>query len=294
MLILDRRHVLSLAAGAAGATFLPTEASAGLGSADVYTASPEGGQVDSVVILGDEAAVLVDAQLTAPDAAALADLISATGRRLETVVLSHMHPDHVLGLAVIMDRFPEARPVAHPLIQPQIEASAAAMLDGFNANAPAGVFADRAVIPEALNSDQIELEGERIEIMDPMHGDTDLISPVYVPALGTLIAADLLYQDIHVWVAENTTPERIALWRENLSKLEALNADTVIPGHRAPDSGDGAGAFAWTRGYLDIWEAALVDTSTPEELRATMMEGREGLGLALAVERAVGAVYPEG
>ena len=65
----------------------------------------------SYIRFDDNAAVLIDAQMNVPSAAALADMIAATGRELETIFITHHHPDHVLGLAVLMDRFPNAKPV---------------------------------------------------------------------------------------------------------------------------------------------------------------------------------------
>lgn len=290
MQLLDRRTFLALTAGAATAG-LAGRAHAALAGADVFTADPFGALVDSTVIVGDEAAVLIDAQFNMANATRLADMIAATGKRLETIFITHYHPDHHLGLAVIMDRFPDAKPVAHPQIQPLIAGAAQPMLDAFASGQP-GAFPDRVVIPEAMAGDAILLEGERIEVLDPMHGDTELISAVHIPSLDTLIASDFAYEGTHVWVAENTMPEQIEQWRASMAALEAIGAGTVVPGHQSEGAAHDASVFAKTRAYLDQWEAALADTSTPEDLRAAMMVGNEGLGFTLGLDRAVAAVYP--
>ena len=72
-----------------------------------------------------------------------------------------------------------------------------------------------------------------------------------------------------------------------------MGAGKVIPGHRAPTSANVASVFTYTRAYLDAWQEALASTGSAEELRAAMMAGREDLGLAFAIEVAVGAVHPE-
>ncbi len=290
MQLLDRRTFLALTAGSAAAA-LARPAQAALAGADVFTADAFGGVVDSTVIVGEEAAVLIDAQFTLPNATRLADMIAAMGKRLETILITHVHPDHHLGLAVIMDRFPEAKPVAHPAIQPLIEGAAQGLLDYMKAGQPDN-FPDRVVIPEALAGDAVLLEGERIEVLDPMHGDTDLISAVHVPGLDTLIASDFAYAGTHAWVAENTTPEKLDLWRASMDSLEAIGAGTVIPGHRSETAANDASVFAATRAYLDQWEAALAATSSAEELKAAMMQGNADKGLAFALDRAVAAVYP--
>ena len=293
MQLLNRRTFLELSGAAGAAVLASTPARAGGHSAaEVFTADPQGGLVDSTVILGEDKAVLVDAQMNVLNAMRLADVIAATGRDLETVFITHMHPDHNLGLAVIMDRFPNARPVTHAALQPVIAGALQPMLDGMSAGAPAGVFADRVVVPEALNADHILLEGERIDVLDPMHGDTDLISALHVPALDTLIASDFVYADTFAWTAENTTAERVALWLESLDKLEAIGASTVIPGHRIESSPNDATGFAQTRAYLAQWVEALEQAGSADELRALMQVGNESRGMGFALDMAVGAVYP--
>ncbi|MEM9425517.1 MAG: MBL fold metallo-hydrolase [Pseudomonadota bacterium] len=295
MQLLNRRTFLEITGLAAGSAALGAGAAqaAGHRAAEVFTADPQGGLVDSTVILGEEKAVLIDAQMNVPNASRLVEVIAATGRDLETIFITHMHPDHNLGLAVIMERFPNARPVTHAAIQPILAGALEPMLQGMSANAPAGVFADRVVVPQVLEADHILLEGDRIEVLDPMHGDTDLISALHVPALDTLIATDFVYADTFAWTAENTTPERVAMWLESLDTLEGIGASTVIPGHRQESSPNDATGFAQTRAYLAQWMDALDKAGSAEDLRAMMQDGNEGLGMGFALEMAVGAVYPE-
>lgn len=291
MQLLDRRSFMALTAGAAAAG-LPGAVRAAVSSANIFTADPVGALVDSTVVIGERKAVLIDAQLTAPNAAQLADVIAATGRTLETIYITHMHPDHHLGLSAIMSRFPDAKPVAHPLVQSQISAAARWMLSTMSRGATPGTYVDRVAIPEPLKGDAILLEGERIEILEPMHGDTDLVSAVHIPALDTLVASDFLYSETHSWMAENTTPERIQKWRDSLDRLEGIGAGVIVPGHEGPGAVRDPSVFGATRAYVDQWEKALSDTSTAEDLRAAMMVGNSDKALAWVLDSSVSAVYP--
>ena len=283
MFILDRRHFLALT-GAALA--VPAPGLAAPARADVFTGDQQtGAAVDSVVVVGEDGALLIDAQFNAENAGRLADAIAATGKPLQTVILSHYHPDHVLGLGTILTRFPEARVVAHAQTQPGITEMAAPML------AEAGITSANA-IPEAIDADHVMFEGERIELIGPLHGDTPLITAVHIPALDTLVGADLLFADTHLWVRENTMPENIAKWRESLDLLEGIGAGTVVPGHRKEASANDASVFTHTRAYLDQWETALATAGSAEELMAMMMEGNEDLGLAFALQVGVQEVFP--
>ena len=290
MQLLDRRSFLALSAATA-ATGLARPARAAIGGADIFTADLWGAAVDSAIIVGEESAVLIDAQLTVPNATRLADAIAATGRKLETICITHVHPDHHLGLAAIMDRFPDAKPVAHPQVQSQLSAAARWMLSTMSQGAESGTFADRVVIPEPMTSNTIMLEGERIEVLDPLHGDTDLLSAVHIPALDTLIASDFLYSGTHQWMAENTTPERIARWRASLDQLEAIGAGTVVPGHEGPGAIRDPSIFDTTRAYIEQWEAALGKTSNAEDLKAAMMVGNEDKALEWVLDSSVAAVF---
>ena len=292
MFLLNRRNFLELAASTAAASAFAGSSAVladGHASADVFTADPFGGLVDSVVVAGEDKMLLIDAQFTVPNAERLADVLAATGKELETIFITHYHPDHHLGLAVLMDRFPNAKPVAHATVQPAIAAAADGMRAGSASAFPEGTIADRVVIPDTLDGDHLMLEGERFDILGPMHGDTDVLTTVHMPQLDTLVASDVVYNDTHLWTAENTTPERIALWRESLATLEALGAGTVIPGHRTESTMNDASGFAHMRRYLDAWEAALADTTTAEDLKASMLERVGDLPGGFFLDRGVGA-----
>src|SRR5689334_25336461 len=66
----------------------------------------------ATLIFGERDAVLVDALCTVREATALADWVALHDRRLSTIYITHVHVDHWFGLSVLLERFPDARPVA--------------------------------------------------------------------------------------------------------------------------------------------------------------------------------------
>ncbi len=287
---IDRRTFLELTTGAAVLATATPAASQPLAATDVFTSDIAGTFVDSTVILGERSAVLIDAQIDRGNATALADMIAASGRTLETILITHLHPDHFLGLGILMDRFPDARPLAHASLQPILAEAGPPMFKQLKANMGPGL-ADRVVIPETLEGDAITLEGARIDVLGPLHGDTSVITPVYIESLDTLITSDIVFADTHAYVAENTEPEALAMWRESLDQLEAIGASTIVPGHRMATSANDASAFAHTRQYLDGWEAAMAEASDAESLRAGLISRVGDLPVPFFVDRAVAAVY---
>ena len=85
MELLSRRTILqSAGAFGAAATLRPDIAHAATQGAELFTSDEAGLLVDSVVVLGERGAVLIDAQFTAANAGLLADMIAATGRSLKS------------------------------------------------------------------------------------------------------------------------------------------------------------------------------------------------------------------
>ncbi len=292
MELLNRRTLLKTAAASGAAVaLLPSLAYAATSGTELFTSDEAGLLVDSTVILGEKSAVLIDAQFTAGNAGLLADMIAATGRTLESILITHIHPDHILGLPVLLDRFPQAKAYAQTDIQGILSQILGGMHGQIAGAAPAGVFADRFVVPEPLSADHILLEGERIEILPPMAGDTSLITPVHIPSLDTLIATDIAYIDTHLWMEEVATTGTAA-WRASIESLRAIGAKTVIPGHRKSGSANDASVFDATINYLDHWEKARAASANAEEFRAKLLVGTEGLGFAFAIDRGVAAAFP--
>lgn len=292
MFLLDLRNFMQITA-AGVATLAPGLAQAAMGGADVFTSAEDGLLVDSVVIMGEDSAVLVDAQFTAANATALADVITATGRTLECILITHFHPDHLLGLPILLERFPDAKAYAQKDVQAMIGKVLAPMHGQIAGGAPEGVFAPNFVIPEVLERDHLMLEGERIEVLPPMAGDTALITPVHVPAIDTLIASDVAFADTHLWMEEAIAPGGIEAWRASVKTLQSINAATVIPGHRKPDSANDASVFDATLSYLDAWEAAVAVSANPGELKANMLETTADHGFGYGLDASVAAAFAE-
>ena len=68
----------------------------------------------ATLIYGEHDAVLIDTLTTAAEAEALARWVALHNKNLTTVYITHGHPDHFLGLPVLLDHFPEAKAIATP------------------------------------------------------------------------------------------------------------------------------------------------------------------------------------
>ena len=73
-----------------------------------YKASPEGFMSNSHILIGENGAVLIDAQFSSDEGKRVAELIKSTGKRLTKILITHPHPDHYYGLEVLETEFSDA------------------------------------------------------------------------------------------------------------------------------------------------------------------------------------------
>lgn len=235
-------------------------------TATVFTASPGGFLVDSTIVAGDKDAILIDAQFDLADAHRLVAALLESRKHLTTVYITHAHPDHYFGLAVIQQAFPKAKLVALPATVAEIQKTWQGKVKQWS-----GLYGDlvpaHPVLPTALQGTTLTLEGQTLEIHGGVQGDAAGNSYVWIPSIKTVVAGDVIYRGVHAWTAD-TSPAQRAAWKKTLDELTALKPVTVIAGHKDPKLADDASAIAATRAYLDNFDAAVASSKNSAEIQA--------------------------
>lgn len=249
----------------------------------VYTGSPAGFNVTSTLIEGEKDAILIDAQFTLADAHRLAAMILESKKNLTTVYVTHAHPDHYWGLTVIKQAFPKARLVALPATIADIKTSLPKKVKQwkpmYGNNVP-----DQPVVPAALQGTTLTLEGEKIELIGGLQGDTEHNSIVWVPSLKLAIAGDIVYNNAHVWMLDAPKAEQRAAWIATLNKLEAMQPALVVAGHKPDGAPDTPQAVAHTRDYVQAFDKLVAGGAKADEIKAqinTQFPNLKTLGIAL-------------
>ena len=92
------------------------------------------------------------------------------------------------------------------------------------------------------------------------------------PTLRTILASDLVFEGIHVWLGDSDIASRVA-WRESLRRLAALDPAAVVPGHkRDMSTPDSPAQIDFMIRYLAHFDTLMESASTPEELGQAMVE----------------------
>jgi glyoxylase-like metal-dependent hydrolase (beta-lactamase superfamily II) len=247
---------------------MATAASAAPLAIKVVLASEQSLNATSTLVLGEKDAVLVDVPFTRSDGHRLVAEVLETGRTLRIIYITHDHPDHFLSLEVFAEAFPNARIITAAPVVDDMWRSLPLKIKRWGpllgANGP-----HHPVVPEALTDTSFTLEGNEIRVLGPMQGDHVHATALWIPSISTVIAGDLLFTDVHLWLAEQTPAQRKA-WLSQLDQIDALKPAVVVAGHRPVGVPDDTRALNFTREYLAAFESEVKVSKNSGDLIARM------------------------
>ena len=263
----DRRALLRGAVGLVAAAPLRSAAAAQLplvesapglfvqvGVHEDFAPGNRGGIANLVAILASEAVAVVDAGGSPAQARDFLEAIAVrTDRPIRHLILTHHHPDHVMGAvlfrelgariwgharleAALLDRFPTYRAAMERLLGTAIDGAELVPIE-------------EVVTIEAPR--RIDLGDRVLELRAWPTAHTDCDLTVVDVATGTLIAGDLLFLE-RIPVIDGS----LAGWLRVMDELARIPAHRVVPGH-GPASAVWPEALAPQRRYLEDLAAAV-------------------------------------
>src|ERR1700716_634201 len=149
-----------------------------LGEGEVATWAPS----SSTLIFGPTEGIIIDALLTFENADQIASWAKSFGKKVTGVYITHGHGDHWLGLARLLEHFPEARGFAAPEV-----VAPAPWGGGFNKKSKnltsrfPGELPETPKLPEVLNADEILVDGKVVNLIHVGQGDVDGSMAFHVP-----------------------------------------------------------------------------------------------------------------
>jgi glyoxylase-like metal-dependent hydrolase (beta-lactamase superfamily II) len=209
----------------------------------------------TTLIYGSEDAVLTDPPLTTDQARLVGDWVAATGRNVTDIFITHGHGDHWFAAGVLAERF-GARVVASAGTIAQMHASVATrpmLWDKIYSGIP-----PTPVTAETVPDNRFTLEGHELVIVEVGATDSDDTTVLHVPDLDLVVAGDVIYNGVHMYLAQIAIVGGFGPWREAIDKVKALKPRHIVCGHqnkRLDD--DAARTIAETRRYLDDAEELL-------------------------------------
>jgi len=227
--------------------------------------------ISSTLIYGKRDAVLVDTFLTVKQSDDLVKWVAASGKNLTTIYITHGHGDHWFGIGALQSYFPNARAVATPdVVKSMRQQSSPEFIRNWNLQFP-NQIPDKLVIADDLKGNKIELEGFDLLAVEVGHSDTDHTTCLNVPSIGLVVAGDVAYNYVHLYLAESNTQTRHE-WISALDKIESLKPHAVIAGHKRPTNEDSPKIIEQTRQYIREFDKIVETTTTALELYNNMMK----------------------
>jgi glyoxylase-like metal-dependent hydrolase (beta-lactamase superfamily II) len=249
-----------------------------------------GYDVNSTMISGEKDMLVIDPQFTLSEAHRLTAEILESKKNLATIYVTHPHPDHLFGLAVLKQAFPSAKIVALPAT---VNAAKTAWpgrqkfwVNTYGNNIPG----PEPVLPEELSAPMLTLEGEQFAITGGVQGDGPGNSFVYIPSLKAVVAGDTVFDHVYFGVPKDKAREE---WMKTLDQISALRPAIVVPGHEGPGAKHDPSAIEFMKKYIADWDANVARSKSAAEMRANVVKQYPGLGMEYTLNDRVAAFFPE-
>jgi glyoxylase-like metal-dependent hydrolase (beta-lactamase superfamily II) len=205
--------------------------------------------VTSTLIYGAHDAILVDSPFTRGQVQRVGDWIEKSGKKLTHIYATHGHGDHWFGTDELMQRFPTAVAYAtEGTIAKMHEQASTGRAQMWNVDFPDQI-PPSPVVYQPIPAEGLELEGERLEVVEVGHTDTDDTTVLHVPSIGLVVAGDVAYNGVHQYLLESADGG-ITSWLRALNTVEALRPRAVVAGHKNEELPDDPKIIEETRNYL--------------------------------------------
>jgi glyoxylase-like metal-dependent hydrolase (beta-lactamase superfamily II) len=209
----------------------------------------------STLIYGSQDAILIDPPMTTDQAQTLGDWVARKGRNLTDIFVTHGHGDHWFAAGPLAERF-GARVVASAGTIAQMHVNAATrplLWDKVYAGIP-----PTPVTAVTVPDNRFTLEGHDLVIVEVGASDSEDTTVLHVPDLDLVVAGDVIYNGVHMYLAQAAIVGGFRPWREAIDKVEALKPSHIVCGHQNHELDDDADrTIAETRRYLDDAENLL-------------------------------------
>lgn len=224
---------------------------------------PQWSPTSCTLVYDQTSAMLVDTGITIEHNEELVSWIRkmAPGRKLETIYITHGHPDHWFGLPIILREFPDAKVLATKgTIQ---HAKQSVEPAEYNRDWSAWIGDENIpkpfLFPTLLPAGNKFLIGDKweCEAIEVGHTDTHDSTVLWIPELKLVVAGDVVYGQVHPMLAFATSAEKRAEWLRALDIVEKLQPVYVVAGHQQAEEMHGSWTIEATRAYIKDFEKVL-------------------------------------
>ena len=249
-----------------------------------------GYDVNSTMISGEKDMLVIDPQFTLSEAHKLAAEILESKKNLAVIYCTHPHPDHLFGLAVLKQAFPNAKIVALPATVNAAKTGWPARQKFWFPTYGNNIPGPDPVLPEELSEPVLTLEGEQFPVTGGVQGaDGPGNSFVYIPSLHAVVTGDVVFD--HVYFGVPRVPAR-ENWLKTIDQIAALKPAIVIPGHEGPGATHDMRAIDFMKKYIADWDENVARSKDAAEMKANVLKEYPALGMEFTLNDRIATYFP--
>lgn len=249
-----------------------------------YTAPDLGWQVNSHIIEFKHELIIVDVQHLLPCAQEVAAYAKSLGKPISRIYISHFHPDHDLGsIAFYAPLF------ALPDVREKVNKIGDRLAGEERAKFPSQpeIIADhvRTIDNDATLGMQT-VEGVALEFRRVDHAESDASLTIAIPSENTLIAQDLVYNHVHLFLGQKDLDG----WIKAIQEYKALPYERILPGHGLPG---GRELYDENIAYLQFASAQLATAKSGEDFKQSLLNKYPTYGGTALLEHEQRFLFPK-
>jgi glyoxylase-like metal-dependent hydrolase (beta-lactamase superfamily II) len=222
-------------------------------------ASDNPGSVNTLWLRAPQGVIVIDSGRNVTGSHRAVAEIRQTGLPVAAVLITHPHPDHVGGLGVFRQEYPDAPIYASEPTAGWMRADPLGfypLARQADSDYPATLtYPDRTFGPDEV----LDIAGLRLETAEFGPGESETATAYYEPNSGMLFSGDLINNRATPALLEGHT----CGWLSNLDQLSSRfpRATVIYPGHGAP--GEPAALIEAQRSYLTHYRELVAPAVNP-------------------------------
>jgi len=249
-----------------------------------------GYDVNSTMIAGEKDMLLIDPQFSLSEAHRLAAEILESKKNLALIYITHPHPDHLFGLAVLQQAFPQAKIVALPATVNAAKTGWPARQKFWFPTYGNNIPGPDPVLPEELTTPVLTLEGQQFPVTGTVQGsDGPGNSFVFIPSLKAVVTGDIVFDHVYFGVPRDKARED---WSKTIDQIMALQPQIIVGGHEGPGAKHDTSAINFMKKYIADWDANVTKSKNAAEMRENVLKQYPGLGMDFTLNDRINTYFP--